>query len=216
MSVPEKPIHNFLRSGVLIGAVGHCLHLGELLVETKLHLALLERLFCFVHLPTLPLHMLRARKQLDPASTVVAVLRRDSAGTAHADRRFGIACQRAQRFAAALPVVTSVIAKMAVSHALPFSFREKRGTMTPGAPKNVVGGLLFAVDQKTGIRRIGRDQFAVVVAGGVEPIAHAPDDVVVFVSHDTRLVAETAGDGTQNLAAFADVPFLQWHFASSG
>lgn len=74
-----------------------------------------------------------------------------------------------------------------------------------------VYGLLFlAADYETGISGIRGDQVSVPIACRVEPLASATSDSIVFVSHDSRGIAEASSDRPNDLAvAVADIMFVQ-------
>lgn len=74
-----------------------------------------------------------------------------------------------------------------------------------GAVGEAAVRLLLAPDQETGIRRIDGHQVSVPVTSGVETLAGAPGDLVLFVTDNRRCVAVPTGDGPN------DPPFAVSH-----
>jgi hypothetical protein len=83
-----------LRGSVLLRPTGHRLHTNKFLVETKLPLPPLERLFRFLHGSKLIRQMLRAGKRLDPATAVIAYCHWDAVLATHTNRGFRLASER--------------------------------------------------------------------------------------------------------------------------
>lgn len=73
--------------------------------------------------------------------------------------------------------------------------------------------VLFALDEQAGVGSVDRDQVAVVVAGGSEVLACAPQIVAGLVTHDgVERACESGCDGADDAAiAVANVLFLERH-----